>query len=198
LKITEETEQWKTKYAEHQKLYGELEARLKAEEKMRTDLETELSKKAHSPLSSSKNNKPVNSQLSGKPYLSALGVDLKKPLALVKNNPSLTERTTNSSSHLKDEYSNSSTKKALMEMVGLKDLKKQIGRSATPYLQEMYKRTGIHRSESGTLYPTSSGVKPKLRRHNNSAIGNIYALGNNHSKSHSILKLDHEKIRKFG
>jgi hypothetical protein len=76
--------------------------------------------------------------------LTALNVDIKKSSTLNKNNPNLTERTTNSSSHLKDEYNrfhNDSQSKKKMEMYLMKDLQKQIGRSATPYIQEIYKHS---------------------------------------------------------
>ena len=132
--------------------------------------------------------KQISDQCTELNSTSKLFLDTKKSSVVMKNNPNLTERTANSSSHLKDEYNrlanDTHTKKGI-EMYSARDLQKQINRSATPYVQEIYKKSLQQQNDLGmqTRYP-----KSKRLIKNQSIAGHISMpkkLSHIRSKSHS-------------
>ena len=147
-------------------------------------------------------NSKSSPQIKAQPGLTALNVDTKKPLALTKNNTNLTERTAGSSSHLKEEYSRlhndgaSHTKKGI-EMYNVKELQKQIGRAATPFIQEIYKQ----QVDAGKIKPGPVGpvIKTRKSNKNQSIVAQISMskkLAHLRSKSHS--NMIHLIDRKLG
>lgn len=208
---SEECDLLKSQLADKTKELTLFESKLKHAEKLRQDAEHELASKRMSavldsadatflkpgfaskladPSSDTAHSlKPTQTKLQPT-GLTALNVDTKKTsLALSKNNTNLTERTAGSSSHLKEEYSRlhgegSSHLKKAIEMYGMKDLKKQIGRSATPYIQEIHKKS-IQKSDSVQLQGAAKSHRNLTNQTIASQAGTHKNMSHLRSKSHS-------------